>query len=275
MSVTLPATRGTLDWFPGVDTGRTARVRLVCFSYAGGTPSIYRHWAQPLGADVQLVPVLLPGRGTRLRERPHTGMGPLVAEIVDALVGAGLAADCAMFGHSMGALLAYEVACELRRRGHQQPLHLFVSGSRPPHLYGRENNHALDDDALQAMVRGLGGLAAEGTLTEGYLVRRLPVLRSDLAVCESYRWTPRTPLECPTTAFSGTQDPIATPAQTDGWRDYTSRSFVARVVPGNHFFLTGVARDRVLAGIRAELDLLLADRSRVPVPATSTQGMIA
>lgn len=228
-------------------------VRLICFPYAGGTPSVFLDWAVHLGEAVEVVPVLLPGRGLRLHEAPYTAMGPLAADVASALVDRGLVGNHALFGHSMGALLAYEVACELRTRGQAAPLHLFVSGSRAPHLYGDRDDHRLSDDGLRRLVRDLGGLGADETVGSVYLERRLPVLRADLTACEQYRWSPRRPLSCPMTAFSAAGDPIATEPQVEGWREYTDGSLLRRHLAGGHFFLNGPSRFPLLREIRAEL----------------------
>ncbi|WP_338896082.1 alpha/beta fold hydrolase [Streptomyces sp. TG1A-60] len=242
----------------GTEAGTdTAPLRLVCFPYAGGTPSVYRGWAQHLGDRVQVVPVLLPGRGLRLRETPYTAMAPLASDIADALVACELVRDYALFGHSMGALLAYEVACELRDRGRPEPLHLFVSGSRAPHLYGDRDDHTLSDAELQQLIRGLGGLGADDSIGSSYLERRLPVLRADLTACETYRWTPRHPLDCPMTAFSATHDPIASAPEVEAWRAYTSGSLLRRHLEGDHFFLNGTSRLTLLREIRGELARLI------------------
>lgn len=248
------ATRSAGPWFPGGVVRPDAGLRLICFSYAGGTPSIYRDWPSHVGDHVQVVPVLLPGRGVRLRERPYAGMGPLAADIATALIEHGFTDRYAMFGHSMGALLAYEAACVLRDRGAPEPVHLFVSGSKAPHLYGDRADHKLPDEELLRMVRGLGGLGGGEAVGGAYLQRRLPVLRADLSVCENYRWTPRRPLGCPMTAFSATHDPIATSPQMEAWREYTSRSLLRRHLPGDHFYLNGASRHRLLTELRGELD---------------------
>ncbi|GHA05929.1 thioesterase [Streptomyces tauricus] len=250
----------TAGWFPGFgpSTATPARagaapLRLVCLPYAGGTPSVYRNWAAHLGDPVHVVPVLLPGRGLRVREAPYTGMGALVADLTDALMEHELAHDYALFGHSMGALLAYEVAHELRDRGLAEPAHLFVSGSRAPHLYGDRRDHTLSDAELRQLVRDLGGLGADDTIGGSYLERRLPVLRADLTVCETYRWAPRRPLSCPMTAFSATRDPIAPAHEMEAWRVHTRGSLLRHHVEGDHFFLNGPSRPYLLREIRAEL----------------------
>lgn len=253
-------------WFPGLTPGTDSpSLRLICLPYAGGTPSVYRGWDDRLGTGVQVVPVLLPGRGLRLRERPYTSMRPLARDIADALVGCELARNYALFGHSMGALLAYEVACVLRERGHAEPRHLFVSGSRAPHLYGDREDRMLSDAELRQLVRALGGLGGDDMVASAYLDRRLPVLRADLTVCEEYRWIPRTPLNCPMTAFSATGDPIAVRPAVEAWRSYTRGSLLHHRLEGGHFFLNGPARPSLLREIHSELARIV-DQPGEPAP---------
>lgn len=248
--------RPLAGWFPALAAPVPGRPRLICFSYAGGGPSVYHAWARHLGEHVQVVPVLLPGRGTRLRESPYTAMRPLVDDVATAIVECALAADYALFGHSMGALVAYEVGCELRRRGAGEPRHLFIAGSRAPHQYGDPAAPLLPDDDLRRAVRDLGGLGADEEIGDVYLTRRLPALRADLDVCRTYRWTPRPPLNCPVTAYGASDDPLASPAQVDAWRDYTVGSFLRRRLTGGHFFHLGPAQAALLADLRREMDRL-------------------
>ncbi|MFD9905353.1 thioesterase II family protein [Streptomyces sp. NPDC059063] len=250
---------------PGPDTGRSpdgarspapataAPPRLICFPYAGGTPSVYRDWQGLLGRSIRVVPVQLPGRGPRLGEAPYTDLEALVTDLTDALLAAGLAHDYALFGHSMGALLAYEVACALRERGEPEPRHLFVSGSRAPHLYGDRSDHTLADADLRRLVHDLGALDPGDRVGGAYLERRLPVLRADLTACERYRWRPRRPLDCPMTAYSATRDPLAPAPLVEAWRAYTRASLLRRHVAGDHFFLTGTGRQPLLRDLRTEL----------------------
>ncbi|MFF7728691.1 thioesterase II family protein [Streptomyces sp. NPDC008001] len=232
--------------------------RLICFPYAGGTASVYRDWREHLGGGAaDVAAVQLPGRGLRMREEPYTAVEPLVAGIAAELVRRGLTRDYAFFGHSMGALLAYEVGCALRDRGEPGPRHLFVSGSRAPHLYGDRTEHLLPDAELRDFAAGIGALGAgdQALLNSAYLDRRLPVLRADLRVCNDYRWRPRRPLDCPMTAFSANDDPVADAAGVEAWRAYTTSSFLHHHVHGDHFFLNGdgPARQRLLRELRREL----------------------
>ncbi|MEV4506446.1 thioesterase II family protein [Streptomyces klenkii] len=249
-------------WFPRFGAPPPAAgapgTRLICFPYAGGTASVYRDWRERLGgAAADVAALQLPGRGLRMREEPYTSAGPLVAAVAGELVRRGLTRDYAFFGHSMGALLAYEVACALRQRGEPGPRHLFVSGSRAPHLYGDRAEHLLPDAELRDFAAGIGALGDgdRALLNGAYLDRRLPVLRADLEVCNSYRWRPRRPLDCPMTAFSASDDPVADAAEVEAWRAYTTSSFLRHPVQGDHFFLTGdgPARQRLLRELRGEL----------------------
>lgn len=267
-SPALAPTRPPGPWFPTTATGPETRVNLnlLCFSYAGGTPSAFRGWQEHLCDAAHVVTVLLPGRGLRLREAPYTEIRPLADDIATALIEHHLTADYAVFGHSMGALLAYEVCCELIYRGHGEPRHLFVSGSKAPHLYGGRADHALPDHRLRQLVRDLGGLGPDG-VGDAYFDRRVPVLRADLRVCDQYHWAPRAPLHCPMTAFSAADDPIATPAEVEAWREYTTGSLLHRHLPGNHFYLlAGPSRQRLLADLRDDLHRLRAEPAVRTVP---------
>lgn len=247
---TAPAT-----WFPGVPGavpgGAPGRLRLVCFPHAGGTPSVFHTWPAHLGDTVRVVPVLLPGRGLRLHEPPYDALAPLAGDIAQALAAREPAVRSVFFGHSMGALLAYEVACVLRDRGLPEPDHLYVSGSRAPHLYGDRADHTLDDEELLRVLRDLGGLGLHDE-DSAHVRRRLPALRADLRCCELYRWTARPPLRCPVTAVSGTDDPIATPVQVDAWHRYSTGHFTRLRLRGDHFFFVdGASRDPLLRDLRA------------------------
>ncbi|MEV0528257.1 alpha/beta fold hydrolase [Streptomyces sp. NPDC050439] len=237
---TPPEARAAGPWFPAGGSGTSApgALPLVCFPYAGATPSVFHRWTAALGTGVRVEPLLLPGRGLRLAEEPFTSMAPLVEAITEALLERGLDADCGFFGHSMGSVLAYEVACALRTRGRPGPRGLFLSGSRAPHSYGNRSDSTLPDEELIALLGDLGGVGGgRDAVRQTYLRRRLPALRADLRVCDHYRWQRRPPLDIPLTVLAGSHDPLATAGQAESWRAYTTAAFHRRQVPGGHFYL--------------------------------------
>jgi medium-chain acyl-[acyl-carrier-protein] hydrolase len=142
-------------------------------------------------------------------------------------------------GHSMGALVAFELACKLREDGPYTPSHLFVSARRAPHfLPAGARLHKLPDCELMAELRRLNGTAPP-ILNDEHLMRLLlPIVRADFEVCETYTYdNSRRPLNCPITAFAGLDDPHLGPDEMEAWRDYSTSSFDLLKFPGDHFFL--------------------------------------
>ncbi|PKW14319.1 thioesterase II family protein [Saccharopolyspora spinosa] len=209
-----------------------ARLRLVCFPHAGGAASFYSDWSGLAPADVEVHAVQYPGREDRIADAPPTAMSELVAGVtaeVEALSGAPLV----LFGHSMGALVAYEVARELS----VVPARLVVSGRHTPDELVGGDVHLRDDEGLVAEVLRVGGAGAEmlASAKELWPVF-LPAIRGDYRVEETYRHQPGASLSCPVTAIIGAQDGEVTTEQADRWSTYTSGPFTRHVVPGGHFF---------------------------------------
>jgi medium-chain acyl-[acyl-carrier-protein] hydrolase len=215
-----------------------AIMRLFCFPYAGVGAAVYRAWPGHLPQGVEVCAVQPPGREGRLREAPLTSF----RDLVDAAVG-GLRAyfdrPFALFGHSMGALLAFEVARALVARGEVPPVHLFVSGRRAPHLPAP---HAaithLGHDAFVAEVRRrYDGIPEEVLRNPDLMELLVPTLRADMMALEGYTHVAGAPLECPITAYGGSDDPEATEPEIAAWAPYSRAAFRYRILPGNHFFI--------------------------------------
>src|SRR5260370_34546990 len=180
-----------------------ARVRLFCLPYAGGGSSAFRTWPDFLPPDVDLWAVQLPGREERLRDAPFTRMEPLVESLAGHLA-LDFDLPFALFGHSMGAIIAYELACFLRRNGLPKPMHLFVSGRRAPHVaQDRELFHQLPEPQFIEKLRELNGTPEEMFQYPELLQLVLPTLRAAFAVCETYRFRDEAVLECPVSAYGG------------------------------------------------------------------------
>jgi medium-chain acyl-[acyl-carrier-protein] hydrolase len=235
-----------------------AALRLLCFPYAGGGASVYRTWPEALPADVELWSVELPGRETRGRERPFERLGPLIASLTDA-VAPELDAPFAIYGHSLGALVAFSFARELRRRSLAAPVHLFVSGRRAPQLPEPAPMHELPEPEFLARLRRLGGIP-DAVFQEAELMAYfLPILRADITVNETATAPVGEPLACPITALGGVTDERASPDELDAWRAQTTAAFDRELFPGGHFFLQS-ARTELLAALSVRLARITAAR---------------
>jgi medium-chain acyl-[acyl-carrier-protein] hydrolase len=192
-----------------------------------------------LPADVEVCPVQLPGRGTRLTEPPFTQLSRLVQALAEALFPL-LDKPFAFFGHSLGALVSFELARQLRRQHGVgvQPVHLFVSADRAPQIPYRDLPiHSLPEGQFLVELRRLKGTPREALEDEELMQSMLPVLRADFAVYETYVFSTEPPLNCPISTYGGLQDHKVSRGDLEAWRDQTSVSFSLRMFPGDHFFL--------------------------------------
>jgi surfactin synthase thioesterase subunit len=236
--------------------GRQALLRLFCFPYAGRGPSIFRTWNDDLPAEVEVYPVQIPGRESRLGETPFVRLSPLVERLLETL-SPRLNMPFAFFGHSMGALISFELARRLRKQNSPSPIQMFVSGHRAPHLpISHFRLHHLPEPALLQGLRHLNG-TPEQVLQNAELVELLlPIVRADLAICENYQYQPEDPLDCPIAAFGGLQDSMVSPDDLASWHAQTTRPFTLNLYPGDHFFLHS-ARDSLLSTLFQKLQRLL------------------
>lgn len=226
----------TNAWLPMPRPNPRARLRLFCFPYAGGGTSIFRTWADALPSTVEVCPVLLPGREHRLREAPYTALPALAAAVAQALQ-PYLDKPYAFFGHSMGALLSFELARVLRHQ-QQHPMQLFVSGCRAPHLPDPTPQlYALPEPEFIDGLRRLRGTPQEILEHPEIMQVLLPALRADLTAYDTYMYLPAPPLSCSISAFGGLADQKSTRDLIEPWREHTDGFFAAWMLPGDHFFL--------------------------------------
>jgi len=214
-----------------------ALMRLFCFPYAGGGIAVFRGWDRMLPPEVEVCAVELPGRGRRMRERPYRRLAALVEEVT-WLLEPYLDRPFALFGHSMGALIAFETVRALRRTGAPMPVRLLVSGAGVPQNWRRRRAlHGLSDAALVEALRDLEGTPSGILASQELLDLLLPIVRADFELIETHVYGPEPPLECPITAFGGVSDRFVGRASLESWREQTTGEFVLRMLPGGHFFL--------------------------------------
>jgi medium-chain acyl-[acyl-carrier-protein] hydrolase len=226
-----------MSWFYRPLATQTAELRLFCFPYAGAAPTVFHSWGRLLPRSIEVCGVVLPGRAFRLDERPRDRLGPLADELASVLRGLP-PGPFALFGHSFGGLLSFEVTRRLHRLGAPLPRHLFVSACPPPHLPAAEPDvHRLPDRALKERLRKLGGTPLQVLECDELIDLFLPALRADLKAFETHDHEPGPPLPVPMTILGGFGDRLARPESLEEWGRYTHASFDVRVFPGGHFFV--------------------------------------
>lgn len=224
------------EWLRCFHPAPRSRARLVCFPHAGGSASFYFPVSRALTGLVEVLAVQYPGRQDRLAEPPLTAIGDLADEIAPAIHGLA-GGPLALFGHSMGAVVAFEVALRLERDSGRRLVRLFVSGRRAPSRYRDERVHQRDDEGLLAELR-LSEATDPAVLADPELLSMvMPAVRSDYEAIETYRHQPGQAVNCPITVLLGAEDTLTTVDEARAWAEHTSGPCELRRYPGGHFFL--------------------------------------
>ncbi|MET9245196.1 alpha/beta fold hydrolase [Nonomuraea sp. NPDC003709] len=224
-----------MNWFHCYRPRPYAGLRLFCFPHAGGSASFYRSWHGDAPHSVEVRAVQYPGHGDH-RAAPLVDDAVHLAKLVTDAMAPLLDRPVALFGHSMGALIAYEVARALEARG-RGVTHLFASGRHAPHEHRPGDTHARSDDELVDELVRLGGVDRELMDDPDIRELTLPAVRNDYRVDETYRHRPGGVLACPVTALLGSDDPEVTAGQAARWGELTRDRFAVRVMQGDHFYL--------------------------------------
>jgi medium-chain acyl-[acyl-carrier-protein] hydrolase len=247
-----PSAQPPERWLAYRETNPRARLRMFCFPYAGGGASIYRGWSGLLPGDIEVCPVQLPGRESRLRDQPFDRPGPMISAIADVLQ-SYQDLPFVFFGHSMGAMISFELAREMRRRGLKLPQHIFVSGRRAPQLPPRDKPiHDLPEAEFLEELRELNGTPEEVLQHAELMKLLLPILRADFAVNETYVYTEEEPFDFGISAFGGLGDVEVTREDVEAWKPHTRGKFRLRMLPGDHFFINAT-KDLVLEAVARDL----------------------
>jgi surfactin synthase thioesterase subunit len=216
--------------------GRSSSMRLFCFPYAGGSARMFREWHDWFQPGIEVVAVELPGRGAHSQSPLIDRMDVMIQRLLPAITPL-LDRPFALFGHSMGAVIAFELCRALQATGRRVPLHLFASGMHPPHVKGQYRIHNLPDRQLVEALRALNGTPEEVIGDSSLVQFFLPLLRADLRLVETYRYTPGARLEHPITVFSGVGDFTTPTEQQHDWQRHTRSRCTVRFLEGNHFFI--------------------------------------
>lgn len=228
---------GHLKWLRKLSTPPNASLRLVCFPYAGAGASVFRNWTALLPADTELWAIQLPGRESRFIEPPVDRMEPIVKSVASEFLQLP-EKPFAFFGHSMGALIAFETVRLLREQRTCLPVCLFVSGNRPPQSQEMApRTYDLPEKEFLEAIQRMNGTPPEILNDPELMELLLPVMRADLAVCQTYRYVAAQPLACLIVAFGGQDDPDAPPELLAAWAEQTEREFRPVILPGGHFYL--------------------------------------
>ncbi|MFH8410280.1 thioesterase II family protein [Streptomyces sp. NPDC018019] len=225
--------------------------QLVCFPHAGGSAPFFFPVSAELSPVAEVLSVQYPGRQDRRNETSPSAITTMADRVYAALKDRIGSRPTAFFGHSMGAMVAFEVARRLEADGGELT-HLFASGRRAPSRYRTESVHRRDDDGIVAELKRLSGTDTSVLGDEELLRMVLPAIRSDYTAVETYRCDPGASIKAPITALTGDSDPLTTVEEAEDWRAHTTGAFDLRVYPGGHFFLSSQA-PAVLAVLREHL----------------------
>lgn len=227
----------TGQWWLRSNCTVTKPIRLFCFPYAGGGPAVFSNWRTLLGRDYEVCSFSLPGRGARMRE-------PYLCSLEDILQNAYesiqqlLDVPFMFFGHSMGALIAFELTRLLHRKRNKLPRVLFVSGARAPQASCKKKTFDLPQDEFLEEVYRLNGIPEELIREKGFIDMFLPALRADFRICQTYAFSAGDLLPVPIHVFGGVDDSDVTREDLERWADYTNCGSSSVLIPGDHFFIT-------------------------------------
>ncbi len=231
---------------------------LFCFPHAGGGTAVFRKWADILPRSIHLWVAQLPGRESRIQEAPFRDFVPLVEELTASLQPL-VDQPFGFFGHSMGALLGFEVARMLRRRRGPIPEILFLSAGRAPQFTSTEKIHGLPEgEFLQAVAR-YGGIPPALLGVPDLLAVFLPILRADFEILAHYIHQVEPPISSRVVAMGGVHDQEVNEAHLMGWREHTLGAFALEMYPGDHFFIQGFQQP-VVGSIAKHVGAIMRDR---------------
>lgn len=256
MTVSQNPVMGQSSWFLIPRPVARPRLRLFCFSYAGGNASTYREWHRQLPADVEVCSVQLPGRGSRFREKALTDLNALLSALI-VEIARYTDTPYAFFGHSMGAQVAFELSRCIRDKGLNQPAFLIVSGRRAPQKQKKSRPiYNLPEAEFREEIRRLNGTPAEALNNPELMDLVSPILRADFQLIETWQYLPSDPIDVPVMALGGVKDNQVSLDDLEDWSKVTKGPFSLELFSGDHFFINQVT-DALLNTISHAIDSLV------------------
>jgi surfactin synthase thioesterase subunit len=246
----------TDQWVRFRSTPDQPQLRLLCFPFAGGTATNFRLWARHLPDHVEFCPVEYPGHGTR-RAEPLINRIPKLVESAAAGLADEFDSPYALYGHSLGSIVAFELARHMTAAG-KPPAHLFVSGRKAPQLQRpHKDMHKMSDDAfVDAIMQRYGGIPQEVLDEPELLAMMMPMARADIEMYELYAYAPGEQLPCRISTFAGEEDHSHPPAELNAWNEQSVVGCTSSVLPGGHFFIN-THKDLFLQRLSQQLNELV------------------
>ena len=224
-------------WIQYQKTSDDPSMRIFCFPYAGGSALFYARWFRYLDENAEVFPIQLPGRESRIDEPLLRVMSVVINKIVEE-ISPYMTENTAFLGHSMGSMIAYEVARTLSERNMPMPKHIFLSGAVPPDMIGEcEKIHMLSDEQFCEKLKGYESITSELMKYPEFFKFFLPVIKADFELIETYRFDKKWKMPCPVTVFSGTEDPYVPENALAQWGRFCEQEPQIITYSGNHFFL--------------------------------------
>lgn len=231
------------SWFVCPKPNATASLRLFCFPFSGGGIQAFQGWSEAF-PELEVIIAQYPGRGVRLKEKPYTSLKQLVSDMIPDFQSIAQGKPFAIFGHSLGAYVGYELAHVLREDLGLLPIHLFVSGRNAPHCNGNmEPIHDLPEAEFIDAIKRYNGTPHEVLENKELMELFIPILRADFAMCETYEYTLRLPLMTPITVLNGDSDPFIEKEYLEKWTELTTENCSIEFFKGDHFYLNESQRE--------------------------------
>ncbi len=249
----LPRSAPASRWLLRRATGTPPRVRLICFSYAGGNGASYLHWQAALPDDVELVGVQLPGRGSRVNETPYRSMSALIEVLAQQLEALDDGTPFVFFGHSLGGLVAFELARHLHAHGRALPGRLIASGCDAPRFRSPVRAlHELEGDAFLEALAQYNGTPPELLAHRELIALVSPAIRADFFMAAHYNYREAPLLPLPIDVFAGREDADSNLDELGAWQHETGTACTLRWFDGDHFFIQS-RQAEVMAALREVL----------------------